>query len=185
MSTSPVLQPQPKLAPREPTTRKEAAKEALLDAVFEVKAVGKELVDGFRASDRFFKYRLSIVAAWLALTGVALYVSYPRLGHERANSLDARVRVQQVPALDRTRTALYIENHSREDWGDTLIKLNNTYTHAIADLKAGGKAVVTLDKFSGSGGATPPEDLKPQRLEISCMRGRTEVDLTELEKQRR
>ncbi|MGC4114884.1 MAG: hypothetical protein QM765_09815 [Myxococcales bacterium] len=84
-----------------------------------------------------------------------------------------------MPALDKQLTAIYIENRSEKDWGDTLLKLNTVYTHALADLKAGAKQVVTLNKFSGPDGASPPDDLRLQKLEIKCAQGHTEIDLVE------
>ncbi len=173
--------PQPKIAPKAPETRQEAAKEAFLDVVFNAKSMGLELIDDFRASDRFLKYKLAVIAGWLLLTVVALYVSFPRIDSEPTNALDARILVNKVPALDKQLTAIYIENRSEKDWGDTLLKLNGTYTHALADLKAGDKVVVTLNKFSGRDGATPPESLSLQRLEIKCLQGKTEIDLIEVQ----
>jgi hypothetical protein len=173
--------PQPKIAPKAPETRQDAAKEAFLDVVFNAKSMGMELVDDFRASDRFFKYKVSVLVGWVLLTIAALYVSYPRFDSEPSNDLDARILIKQVPALDKQLTALYIENRSGKDWGDTLLKVNNTYTHALADLKADAKQVVTLNKFSGPDGATPPPDLKLQKLEITCAQGHTEIDLVEIQ----
>lgn len=172
-----------KLAPKEPETRKEAAKEAFLDVVLNAKTMGLELVDDFKASDRFFKYKAGVLGLWSLLAAVALFVSCPGSGDlEPTNALEADILIKQVPALDKTLTAIYIENRSEDDWGDTLLKLNGSYTHALADLKAGAKAVVTLNKFSGPGGATPPPDLKPLRLEINCKQGHEDIDLVEVQR---
>lgn len=173
--------PQPKIAPKEPESRQDAAKEAFLDVVFNAKSMGLELVDDFRASDKFFKYKVSVILGWVVLTLLALWVSYPRFEREPSNDLEARVLITKVPALDKQLTAIFIENRSESDWGDTLLKLNNTYTHSVADIKAGAKPVVTLNKFSGPDGASPPDDLKLQKLEIKCVQGRTEIDLNELQ----
>jgi hypothetical protein len=177
--------PQPKLAPREPGTRQEAAKEAFLDVIYNARSMAAELVDDFRASDRFFKYKAGVLFLWALLIMTAMAVSCPATSEfdEPSNSLDAKVLVKKVGKLDGSFTAILIENSSGKDWGDTLLKLNNTYTHALADLQAGTKAVVQIDKFSGPGGSTPPPDLKVQKLEITCKRGHTEIDLTALEHQ--
>ena len=172
-------QPQPKLAPKSPETRQEAAKEAALDVFYNAKSMAMDMVDDFRASDRFFKYKAGVIGTWALLAVMAMFVScpQPKTGEQR-NSLDARVLVKQVPALDRTITALYIENTSSSDWGVTVLTLNNSFTHALADVKAGAKAVVQMDKFSGQGGKTPPADTKPQKLDIHCSQGDTSIDLT-------
>lgn len=177
-----VTRPQPKIAPKDPETRQDAAKEAFLGVFYDAKTMALDLVDDFRASDRFFKYKAAVIGGWAMLSLMALVVACPsrQVRDEVANSLDARVLIKQVPALDRTITAIYIQNDSGDDWGDTLLKLNNTFTHALADLKAGSKAVVTLEKFSGPSGAQPPPGTRPQKLEITCRQGRTEIDLTQL-----
>ncbi|MGC4114883.1 MAG: hypothetical protein QM765_09810 [Myxococcales bacterium] len=53
--------PQPKIAPKAPETRQEAAKEAFLDVVLNAKSMGLDLIDDFRASDRFLKYKLAVI----------------------------------------------------------------------------------------------------------------------------
>jgi hypothetical protein len=178
----PSRQPQPKLAPQEPGTRQEAAKEAALDVFYNARSMVQDMVDDFRSSDRFFKYKAAVIGSWALLAVMAMFVSCPRPNTgEQHNSLDARVLIKQVPALDRTITALYIENTSSSDWGVTVLTLNNTFTNALADVKAGGKAVVTLEKFSGQGGKTPPPDTRPQKLDIHCSQGDTSIDLTQVQ----
>jgi hypothetical protein len=184
MSSDPTSRrPQPKIAPQGPDTRQAAAKEAFLDVFYNAKSMAGDMVDDFRASDRFFKYKASVIGSWVLLTVLALFVSCPTGNpQEQSNSLDARVLIKQVPALDRNITALYIENSSGDNWGVTVLTLNNSFTHALADLKAGAKAVVTLEKFSGTGGKTPPPDTRPQKLDIKCDRGSVSIDLTLLPK---
>ncbi len=177
----PDFQPlQPKLAPKAPEDRKTAAKEVFLDVLYDAKALVLEMVDDFKASDRFFKYKFGVIAGWVALSVMALVIACPGGPAVSGNSLDARILVKQVPALDRTLTALYIENTGDDDWGDALLKLNNSFTHSVPDLKAGAKAVVTVEKFSGPGGKTPPSDLPLIKLEISCKRGHAIIDLEEV-----
>jgi len=171
---------QPKLAPKEPSDKKAAAKEVFLDVLYDAKSLVLEMVDDFKASDRFFKYKAGVIGSWVLLSVLAMIIACPSNPGMRSNSLDARILIKQVPALDRSITALYIENTGDDDWGDALLKLNNVFTHSIPDLKAGAKAVVTIEKFSGPGGKTPPSDLKPQKLEITCKRGNTTIDLEEL-----
>jgi hypothetical protein len=177
-------QPQPKIAPRGPDTRQGAAKEAALDVFYNAKSMAADMVEDFRASDRFFKYKAGVIGSWALLAVLALFVSFPTGNpqEQQSNSLDARVLIKQVPALDRSITALYIENSGSDNWGVTVLTLNNSFTHALADLKAGGKAVVTLEKFSGTGGKTPPSDTRPQKLDIKCDRGSVSIDLTLLPK---
>ncbi|HCF59964.1 MAG TPA: hypothetical protein DFS52_18470 [Myxococcales bacterium] len=163
-----------------PRDKKEAAKEAFLDTVLNAKSLVLEMVEDFRASDRFFKYKASVVAGWVLLSLISLFVACPSSNKaEDTNELSARVRVQKVSALDRQITALYIENRSDEDWDVVLLKLNSTYSAAVPAIAAGRSAVIQLDKFSGLDGKTPPENLRPQKLDVRCAQGEATIQLTE------
>ncbi|MGI5863600.1 MAG: hypothetical protein ACOX6T_16305 [Myxococcales bacterium] len=163
-----------------PRDKKEAAKEAFLDTILNAKSMVLEIVEDFRASDRFFKYKAGVVAGWVLMSLVSLFVACPSSKQvEDTNELNARVRVQQVDALDRKITALYVENRSDVDWEVVLLQLNSTYHAAVPAIPAGRRAVVQLDKFSGLDGKTPPESLRPQKLEIRCTQGEATVLLTE------
>jgi hypothetical protein len=169
-----------KLAPV-PHTKKQAAKEALIETVFSAKSILLELIQDLRASDRFFKHKAGILLAWVGLGLVAVVIACPSSELAPSNALSARARIQQVTALDRQITALYLENMGDEAWGNTALKLNNLYTAALpAGLKAnGGKTVVALGKFRGPDGEAPPPDLKMERLEIRSDHGKATLDLTE------
>ena len=172
-------QAQVKIAPA-PLSRQEAAKEAFLDLVLNARSIALEMLGDFKASDRYFKYRAAVVGSWVVLSLATIFIACPSAKMGPDNALQARAWVQRVEALDRRITAIALENQSDGDWGDMLLKLNNTFTAAIPGLRArGGKTVVTLDKFVGAEGTSPPPDLTPQRLEIRCGRGAVTLELSE------
>lgn len=172
-------QAQVKIAPG-PRPRKEAIQEALLDGVLNAKAIALEMVADFKASDRYFKYKAAVVASWIALSLLTIGIACPSAEVGSKNNLDARAWVQKVDALDRKITAIALENEGEDDWGDMILKLDDTFTAALPGLRArGGKTVVTLEKFVGAAGDSPPLDLKPRRLEIRCDRGTVVLDLAE------
>ncbi len=174
-----VRQAQVKIAPA-PLSRREAAKEVFLDLVLNARSIALEMLGDFKASDRFFKYRAAVAGSWVALSLATIFIACPSAKVGPDNALQARAWVQRVEALDRRITAIALENQSDGDWGDMLLKLNNTFTAAVPGLRArGGKTVVTLDKFVGTEGASPPPDLAPQRLEIRCSRGTATLDLSD------
>lgn len=167
---------QPKLAPG-PRDRKAAAQEAVLDTVLNAKSIVLELIEDFRASDRFFKYKAGVLASWVLISLASVFIACPSARNRPANELNARVRVQKVPTLDRQITAIYIENRGETEWGDILLKLNRSYSAAVPGIPSGRSAVIQLDKFSGPDGKTPPADLRPQQLDMRCNRGAATFDL--------
>ncbi len=172
-------QAQVKIAPG-PRPRNEAIQEALLDALLNARAIALELVADFKASDRYFKYKAAIVVSWVLLSLLTIGIACPSADVSPKNSLDARAWVQKVDALDRKITAIALENESKDDWGVMILKLDNAFTAALPGLRArGGKTVVTLEKFVGIEGDSPPLDFRPQHLEIRCDRGSVVLDLAE------
>jgi hypothetical protein len=173
-----VLKPKPKLVASDPKDKTEAAKEAFLDTVLNAKSLALEMLEDFRASDRFFKYKAAVLGTWVFLSIATVIVACPSAETAPTNELNARTRIQKVAALDRQITALFIENGGETEWGDLLLKLNGTYSAAVPGIPAGRSAVIQIDKFSASDGKTPPESLIPQRLDISCSQGEATIDLT-------
>lgn len=152
----------------------------MLDGILNARSIALEMLGDFRASDRFFKYKAAVVASWLALSLLTAVIACPSAEVGSSNSLDARAWVQKVDALDRKITAIALENQGDEDWGDMLLKLDNSFTAALPGLRArGGKTVITLEKFVGVEGNSPPLDLKPQQLEIRCNRGSVMLELAD------
>jgi hypothetical protein len=161
-----------------PRDGKEAAKEVFLDTILNAKTIALEMIDDFRASDRFFKYKAGVVAGWVLLSVATLFIACPPAREGSSNELDASVRVQQVSALDRQITTLVIENQSSDDWEVVLLKLNNVYSAALPSIAAGKSVPVQLSKFSDTGGKTPPDNLRPQKLELRCSEGEATFDLS-------
>lgn len=151
-------------------------KESLIEAFYTVKALLSQLVDDFRARDRYFKYKAGIIVAWLALSAGTLGVSCAA-GAPRHNSLHAVTQVTQVVG----EYTLFIRNDSDQDWNDVRLTLNgsfNAYTPVIAQ---GDHFVIPAKQFVGAQGAIPAKDLKPRSLRIRCSDGSDTLDLTKPE----
>ncbi|HZI11476.1 MAG TPA: hypothetical protein VE153_13925, partial [Myxococcus sp.] len=73
----------------------------------------KEMLGDFRQQDRFFKYKASIVAGWLALTVASFAIACPGSSVETGD-MDARLVLSDK--LDRP--SLTILNESKEPWQD-------------------------------------------------------------------
>ena len=172
-------QPELKLTPAPPADRKAAAREAVIEAAFNVKAIAQEFIDDFQASDKYFKYKAGVLSGWVAMSLLTLALACPSASQGPSNSLSAEVKVSQVATLESSRSVLLIQNKSADPWSEVRLTLNGSYTTALPAVVAHGKAVIEVRKFIGADGNPPPTEMKPTRLEIRTLSGETSVDLSD------
>jgi hypothetical protein len=147
-------------------------KETAIEAFYAAKDLVEGLLNDFRSSDKFFKYKLGIVVLWAFLSLSTAVVACP--GAEGpSNSLSADVKVVQV--LDET--SVTVLNQSSSEWRDVRLLLNGAYTAYQPTIAAGARAVLTLKQFAGSGGAAVPAGTRPSSLKITCSEGSTVVEI--------
>jgi hypothetical protein len=130
----------------------------------------REMLGDFRQQDRFFKYKASIVAGWLALTVASFAIACPG-SSVQTGDMDARLVLSDK--LDRP--SLTIWNESKEPWQDVTFIVNGEYRAAVAAVGAGEFVTLTPKQLMGPAGAAP-SDLRFQTLQ---MRSRDDsADLT-------
>ncbi|WP_237080387.1 hypothetical protein [Myxococcus xanthus] len=131
----------------------------------------KELVADFRRSDRFFKYKASIIAGWLVMTVMSLAIACPG-STVRKGDMDARLVLSD--RLDRPSVTIW--NESKEPWYDVTLTVNGQYQAAVLTVAPGEFITITPKQLMGSSGAAPA-DLRFQSIQ---MRSRDDsADLTE------
>ncbi|MCP3144599.1 hypothetical protein [Pyxidicoccus xibeiensis] len=131
----------------------------------------KELVADFRQRDRFFKYKASIVAGWLAMTAASFAIACPGSSVETGD-MDARLVLSDK--LDRPSITIF--NESDEAWEDITVIVNGQYRGASPSVAPGEFMTITPKQLMGSSGAAPA-DLRFNTLEL---RTRSDsADLTE------
>ncbi|ABF91888.1 hypothetical protein MXAN_3328 [Myxococcus xanthus DK 1622] len=130
----------------------------------------KELVADFRRSDRFFKYKASIIAGWLVMTVTSLAIACPG-STVRKGDMDARLVLSD--RLDRPSVTIW--NESKEPWYDVTLTVNGQYQAAVLTVAPGEFITITPKQLMGSSGAAPA-DLRFQSIQ---MRSRDDsADLT-------
>jgi hypothetical protein len=131
----------------------------------------KEMVADFRQRDRFFKYKASIVAGWLAMTVASFAIACPG-SSVQTGDMDARLVLSDK--LDRP--SITIWNESDEPWEDVVVTVNGQYQGAVPSVAPGEFMTFTPKQLTGTTG-TAPADLRFQSLQ---MRSRNDsADLTE------
>lgn len=148
-------------------------KDGAADTALNVFGILRDLVDDFRSSDQFFKYKALIVVAWLALSGATLFVACPG-GQGPQNNIGARLvtsRVADTPVF-------MIVNDSGEEWTDVTVVVNNSFRAAVA--RVGGAPPdnnLTLEpkKLLGEAGKPAPADLKVMSLVVRTADGEAQL----------
>ncbi|MFP2927196.1 hypothetical protein ACLESO_18755 [Pyxidicoccus sp. 3LG] len=134
-------------------------------------SVFKELVADFRQRDRFFKYKASIVAGWVAMTVASFAIACPGSSVETGD-MDARLVLSDK--LDRPSITIF--NESEEAWEDITLTVNGQYRAAVPSVAPGAFLTITPKQLMGSNGAAPAD----LRFNSVQMRSRNDsADLTE------
>ncbi|MFP2906421.1 hypothetical protein ACLESD_15430 [Pyxidicoccus sp. 3LFB2] len=134
-------------------------------------SVLKELVADFGQRDRYFKYKASIVAGWLAMTVASFAIACPGSTVETGD-MDARLVLSDK--LDRP--SLTIFNESDEAWEEVVVTVNGEYQSAVPLVPPGQSLTITPKQLQGTKGAAPA-DLRFNTLQMRTRDDR--ADLTE------
>jgi hypothetical protein len=128
------MQPLEGAAPK-PLTKagvKEGATETLLNSV----GLLSDIIDDFRSSDRFFKYKAMVVATWLMLSVSSAIVACP--GKEGpTNDINAAL----VVGGEGDHPIYMVKNDGEKPWQDVEITVNGTYRAVQGSVKANGDSI--------------------------------------------
>ncbi|NMB77180.1 MAG: hypothetical protein GYA21_18890 [Myxococcales bacterium] len=124
------------------------------------------LVQDFRESNRYFKYKVFIIGGYVAVAILTLAVFIP--GGE-LNQIDAEVRLAKAEYLGGR--YFLVHNQSSRDWKNLVLTLNRTYQLRWPMLPAQKSASFHLNRFRDGAGQKPPDEVLIQHLRIECDRG--------------
>ncbi len=154
-------------------TRSFDPKETVIEAFYAAKELLEGLLSDFKSSDRYFKYKVAIIATWAVLSLTTAAVACPGSGGP-PNKLMARGMVSHVGAAP----SVAVGNGSAADWRDVKLLLNGTYTAYQDVIPMGGRAVLTLRQFAAAGGKAVPTGTRLNTLTVTCSEGTTAIDLS-------
>jgi hypothetical protein len=140
--------PAPKKAARE--RLKEGAADTLLNSV----SILGEVLEDFRTSDKFFKYKALVLTLWFVLTVGAFGVACPSDGP--SNEIDARL----VISGDQANPIYMVKNESNHDWESVEIVVNGEYRSTMATMeKMGGNVTLSPAVLFDANGKRAPSSL--------------------------
>lgn len=128
-------------------------------------AQAKEGLESFRRSDRFFKYKAGIVAAWFLVSVVTL------LWAPRSSSGDNRLGASLVLTTVLDHPVYMVKNDSSRTWREVVVVVNRTYRAAVSEVEAGHNLTLGPKQLLGENGSIAPTNLELQDFEIRTAQG--------------
>lgn len=144
---------------------KSGASNALLNAL----GAARDAYADFQAANRFFKYKAFIVAGWVALTVLTLFIARP--GSDGPdNDLDAKLVVTQTPGS----TIYMVKNEGMDPWKNVVIEVNGQFkTTARPELQANDGITLTPKILVGPDGKLAPPTLQIRDVVVRTSEGTT------------
>jgi hypothetical protein len=136
-----------------------------------VRGGAAEAVESFRRSDRFFKLRAGIVAAWAVLSVATLWGACATTGPTNALGADVQVNRDSIMGVQ-----LLVRNESTHIWEDVVLTLDDGWKYTHRTMRPHDLVVLSMSSFK-KGEEAPPRDYKPRALVIACEQGSHRFDL--------
>lgn len=160
--------PLPEDAPQK--LSKERLKEGAAETAMNAAGILRDLVEDFRNSDRFFKYKAAVLVCWVLLSVTSLGVACPSTAD--TNSIGARLIVSDVAG----QRVYLIKNDSEEPWDNVSVVVNRTYQTTSAQIAPYGDIGLTPRLLIDSGTGKPaPSDIIFGDVEVHCDQGSATV----------
>lgn len=159
------------LAPEEkgPTSKrlKEGAADTLLNSV----SILGEVIEDFRNSDRFFKYKAMVLTLWGLLMIGSFGVACPP--SEFSNDIGAVLVVSGETA----KPIYMVKNDGHDPWLDVEIIVNGTYRSTMSKMPAGGSATLSSAVLFDDAGKRAPATLTISEIVVKVRDPESDVPL--------
>jgi len=147
-------------------------KENASDTVLNAFSILSEVVDDFKSSDRFFKYKALVLTTWLLLSVGAFGVACP--GSGVSNDLSATL----VLAGEASAPVYMVKNDSSDAWEDVEIIVNGKYRATQAKVEAsGGNVTLSPAVLWDESGKRAPSSLTISDITVKAREPEAEVPL--------
>ncbi len=148
------------LAPDAPQAMTRARlQEGAADVVLNAVSILRDVVDDFRNSDRFFKYKALVLSSWLVLSVTSVGAACPR---SESNEIGARLVVANPDG-----TLIYmVKNSSERQWDDVEVVVNGAYRSTAVQISPNADVTLSPIVLFDSSGKPAPKDLKISEIEV-------------------
>ncbi|MFZ5443682.1 MAG: hypothetical protein ACOZQL_26985, partial [Myxococcota bacterium] len=135
---------------------KEGAADTLLNSV----SILGEVIEDFRNSDRFFKYKAMVLTLWGLLMIGSFGIACPGTGY--SNEIGAVL----VTSGEAGKPIYMVKNDGHDPWSDVEIVVNGTYRSTMSTMPAGGSATLSSAVLFDEAGKRAPATLSVTEIEV-------------------
>ncbi len=112
-----------------------------------------EMMEDFRSSDRFFKYKAGVLAAWLFMSISTFAVACP--GQGPTNDIDA----QLIVGTGSAGVVYSVKNGSGSNWSTVKVVVNSAYVTTLNQVEMNGQVPLYPSVLYDTNGEHAPPDL--------------------------
>lgn len=160
------------LSPEERKVTSKRIREGAADTLLNSFSILGEVVEDFRSSDRFFKYKAMVISLWFLLVIGAFGVACPSTGP--SNDINAVL----VVARDGASVIYMVKNESTDTWQDVEIIVNGTYRSTMSQMPGeGGNATLSSAVLFDDKGKRAPSALNITDIVVKVREPEAEVSL--------
>lgn len=160
------------LAPEERKMTGKRLQEGAVDTLLNSFSILGEVVQDFRNSDRFFKYKAMVISLWFLLAIGSFGVACPS-GGGPTNDINAVLVVSGEAA-----SPIYmIKNESTDSWHDVEIIVNGTYRSTMSEMPKEGNATLSSAVLFDDQGKRAPSKLQISDILVKVRDPEAEVTL--------
>lgn len=138
----------------------------ILDAWEALRDFIRGVIDDFRDSTRFVKYKVFAIGGYIAISLATVVVFLPP---GELNEIDAEVWLRKTEIVGGR--YFKVANRSSDTWKNITITINGTYTSKAKRLRPGKKKAFFFNRFQDKSGRAPAENIILQVLRIECSEG--------------
>ena len=147
-------------APRQKMT-KERFKDGAVDTLLNSVSILGEVIEDFRSSDQFFKYKALVLTTWALLTVGAFGVACLNTGP--SNDINARL----IVSGEASNPIYMVKNESGEAWQDVEITVNNGFKSTMSQIAPnGGNITLSPAVVFDAAGNRAPSSMRITDIEI-------------------
>ncbi len=136
------------------------------DTALNVFSIVRESWEGFKSADRFLKFRVLIMAAWVVISIGTLFVACPGAVRSR-NSLGAQLVVTTVA----DHPVYMVKNEGKRPWREVVVVVNKRFRAAAEQVEPGSNLTFGPNQLLGENGIIAPADLEMAELELRTSEG--------------
>lgn len=162
------IAPEPKKA-----MTKERLKDGAVDTLLNSVSILGEVIEDFKNSDKFFKYKALVLSTWFLMVVGAFGVACPSSGP--SNDIDAHL----VVSGDAASPIYMVQNESKEPWKDVEILVNGgAYRSTMSEMAPeGGSATLSPAVLYDAQGKKAPSNLVITEIVVKVLDPDAEVTL--------